>query len=84
MKRPGARVGVDVDGSHHAVASLHGDADRLANTHLEDAGRRIPALVLSRIAGQHAFFVLHHIVEDRAADLQLLAFLRGSRGGDAG
>ena len=60
--------GVDVDRADHPVAALHRHADRLANAHPHDAGRRVPSLVLPGVAGQHAFVSLRHVVEDRLAD----------------
>ncbi len=55
---------------------MHGDADRLADAELDDALRRVPALVLLGVAGEHAFLVLHDVVEDRAADVHVLGVAR--------
>jgi len=65
MRRSGR---VDVDHAHHVVAALHGHANRLADAHLHDAARRVPAVVLPGVAGEHAFVPLDHIVENRFAD----------------
>ena len=64
--------GVDVNHADHVVAALHGHAHRLADAHLQDAGRRVPAVVLAGVAGEHAFVPLQHVIEDRLADGDLL------------
>ena len=64
---------VDIDHAHHVVATLHGHADRLADAHLHDAGRVVPALVLAGVAGQHSLVVLQDVVQDGLADRNLLA-----------
>ena len=68
----GRRGRVDVDHADHVVASLHRHANRLADARLNNAGRRVPAVVLPGVAGQHALVALHHVVENRLADRDLL------------
>ena len=65
------RVGVDVDHAHDAVPPLHRHANRLAHAQLNNAPLGVPSLVVAGVAGEHALLVLHHVVEDRAADRQL-------------
>ncbi len=64
----GRSRGVDVDHAHQVIAALHGHADRLADSCADDARRRIPAVVLLGVAGNHALALFHYIVEDRLAD----------------
>ena len=59
---------VDVDHADHVVAPLHGDANRLADAELQDADRRVPALVLARVAGNDPLVLLQHVVDDRLGD----------------
>ena len=51
---------------------MHGNADRLADPHPHDARRRVPAVVLAGVAGQHALVLLHHVVQDRLGNGDLL------------
>src|SRR5690606_6480721 len=55
----GGGVGVDVDHPDDAVATLHGDGDRLAHAERDDAAGRVPTFVVAGVAGEHPLFVLH-------------------------
>ncbi len=67
---------VDVDHADHVVAALHRHADRFAHAHLHDALGRVPAVILAGVAGQHAFVVFDHVVENR---LRLMAIRSSPR-----
>ena len=65
---------VDVDHANQVVPSLHRHADRLADAHLHDALRGVPAARRRRaLLVQHALAAVDDVVEDRLADGDPLA-----------
>jgi len=57
-----------IDCADHVVAALHGHANGLADTHLQDAAGGIPAVVHAGVAGDDAFVALDDVIENSFAD----------------
>ncbi len=61
---------IDVNRAHDSVPTLHRHAHRFVDTQRDDAAGAGPAFIVLRVAGQHAFAMRQHVVEDGLADLQ--------------